>query len=130
MKCDWLMKSFFEQTFLYVRGAFPIPRTVLYEPVPYFPTETETIMSEMIRYEPQRPTTYLLRAVWLQSSLSACRNFAVLAIQNAQNEDSDLTVRMRRLIWVFAGRTYRKVRFMTLRFKSLLFETDHERVNE
>ena len=30
------------------------------------------------------------------------------------NEDSDQTARMRRLIWVFVGRTSKKVRFLTL----------------
>ena len=42
-----------------------------------------------------------------------------LAIQNAASEDSDETARMRRLIWIFAGRTRSKVRFLTLRL--LLF---------
>ena len=50
-----------------------------------------------------------------QSSLSAWRNFASLAIQNASSEDSDQTARMRRLIWIFAGRTCPKLRFLTLR---------------
>ena len=45
------------------------------------------------------------RAVWSESSLSAWRNVAPLAIQNAPGEDSDQTARMRRLIWIFAGRT-------------------------
>ena len=42
-------------------------------------------------------------------------NFAPLAIQNAPREDSDQTVRMRRLIWIFTVRTCRKVCFLTLR---------------
>ena len=55
-------------------------------------------------------------ADWSESSLSAWRNFASLAIQNAPSEDSDQTARMRRLIWIFAGRTCPTVRFLTLRF--------------
>ena len=39
-----------------------------------------------------------IRAVWSESSLSAWRNFASLAIQNASSEDSDQTARMR-LMW-------------------------------
>ena len=46
-----------------------------------------------------------IRAVWSESSLSARRNCASLAIQNVPSEDSDQTARMRRLIWIFAGRT-------------------------
>ena len=49
------------------------------------------------------------RAVWSDSSLSARRNFASLAFQNAPSEDSDQTARMRRLIWIFAGRTCPKL---------------------
>ena len=56
-----------------------------------------------------------IRAVWSQSTLLAWRNFASLAIQNALSEDSDQTARMRRLIWIFAGHTCPKVRFLTLR---------------
>ena len=36
---------------------------------------------------------------------------------HADNEGSDQTARMRRLIWVFVGRTRPKVRFLTLRSK-------------
>ena len=57
------------------------------------------------------------RVVWLNYSLSAWRNLAPLAIQNAPSEDSDQTARMRGLIWIFAGRTCLKVRFLTLLFK-------------
>ena len=38
-----------------------------------------------------------------QSSISASRNFASLAIQNALSEDSDQTVQMCMLMWMFAG---------------------------
>ena len=57
-----------------------------------------------------------ITAVWSESSLSAWRNFTSLAIQNAPNEISDRTVRMRRLIWIFAGRTYPNLRCLTLLF--------------
>ena len=51
------------------------------------------------------------------------RIFASLAIQNAPSEDSDQTARMRRLIWIFAGRTWPKVFFWcsSSRFMLLLF---------
>ena len=52
-----------------------------------------------------------IRAVWLESSLSARGNFASLAILHAVSEDFAQTVRMRRLIWNFAGRTCLKVLF-------------------
>ena len=41
----------------------------------------------------------------------------ILGIKNAPSEDSDETVRMHRLIWIFTGRTYSKVRFLTLRLQ-------------
>ena len=56
-----------------------------------------------------------IRAVWSESLLFAGRNAASLGIQNASSEDSDQTARMRRLIWIFAGRTYREVCFVPLR---------------
>ena len=51
-----------------------------------------------------------IRAVCLESSLSAWRNFVSLATKNAHSEDSDQTARMRSLIWIFAGRTCPKAR--------------------
>ena len=60
-----------------------------------------------------------IRAVLLESSLSAWRNIASLAIQNAPSEDSDQTARMRSLIWIFAGRTCSKVQFQTLWLKCI-----------
>ena len=50
-----------------------------------------------------------------ETSVSAWRNFASFACQKAPSEDSDQTARMCRLIWIFAGRTYLKVRFLTFR---------------
>ena len=55
-----------------------------------------------------------------KTSLSVWKNVAGLAIQNAPSEDSDQTARMRKLIWIFAGRTDPTVRFLTLRLISLL----------
>ena len=51
-----------------------------------------------------------IRAVLWESLLGA-------KFLHADNEDSDQTARMRRLIWVFVGRIYQKVRFITLRLK-------------
>ena len=56
-----------------------------------------------------------IRAVWSEYTLSIWRNFAYLVIQNAPREDSDLTARMHRLIWISAGRTCPKVCFRLLR---------------
>ena len=46
------------------------------------------------------------RAVWSESSLGAFRMAKDARFIHADNEDSDQTARMRRLIWVFVGRTY------------------------
>ena len=52
-----------------------------------------------------------IRTVRSDSSLSVWRNFAPLAIQKTPNEDSE---QIRRLIWIFAGRTWSfKVNFWT-----------------
>ena len=50
-----------------------------------------------------------IRAVLSKASFCAWKNFAPLAIQNEHSEDSDQTARMRRLIWIFVGRTCPKV---------------------
>ena len=55
-----------------------------------------------------------ISVIWSDSSMSAWRNFAPLSIQNAPNEDSDQTARMRSLIWIFAGHTCRKLHFLPL----------------
>ena len=46
-----------------------------------------------------------IRPVWSESSLSAWRKLGSLATDWAHSEDSDLTGRIPRLTWVFAGRT-------------------------
>ena len=51
----------------------------------------------------------------LPGMLSAWTNFASLAIQNEPSEEFVISVRTRRLIWIFTGRTYPKVRFLTFR---------------
>ena len=56
-------------------------------------------------------------AVWSESSLSAWRNVAFLVIQKAPSEDSGQTARMRRLIWIFAGRTFPKLSFLRVILK-------------
>ena len=55
-----------------------------------------------------------IRAVCSKSSLSAWENIAPLAIQNAPSKDSSQTARIRRLIWIFAGRICPKLCFLTL----------------
>ena len=42
------------------------------------------------------------------------KKFAFLVIPIAPSEDSDQPARMRRLIWIFAGRACLKVRYLTL----------------
>ena len=55
-----------------------------------------------------------LRAV-LSEFVVCMKKPCILAIQNPPSEESDQTARMRSLIWIFAGRTYLKVRCRTLR---------------
>ena len=50
-----------------------------------------------------------------QSSLSAWRKLGSLATNEVHSEDSDQTRPMPRLIWVFSGRTYHFVGFVTMR---------------
>ena len=53
--------------------------------------------------------------VWSESSLSAWRKLGSLATHWAHSEDCDQTGRVPRLIWVFAGRTFQYVGFVTRR---------------
>ena len=68
-----------------------------------------------------------IRTGWPESSLGAFSWIAEeIKFLHADNEDSDQTARMRRLIWVFVGRTCQKVRFLTVRliwFKALFLLT-------
>ena len=50
---------------------------------------------------------YDIGAVWSESSLSVWRPFGYLVTPRTPCEDTDRTVRMRRLIWVFTGRLLR-----------------------
>ena len=52
-----------------------------------------------------------IRAVWSESSLGAFWIAKDAMFLYADNEDSDKTARMRRLIWVFAGHTCPMIRF-------------------
>ena len=52
-----------------------------------------------------KQTSWHVRPVWSESSLSAWRKLGSLATHWAHMEDSDQPGRMPRLIWVFAGRT-------------------------
>ena len=56
-----------------------------------------------------------IRAVWSESSLGAFCIAKDATVLEADNEDSDQTALIRRLICVFDGRTYKKVRFLKLR---------------
>ena len=56
-----------------------------------------------------------IRAVWSESSPHAFWLAKGAESLHADNEDSDQTARMRRLILDFTGRTFQKVRIVTLR---------------
>ena len=73
-----------------------------------------------------------IRPAWSESSLSVWRNLGSLATHWVHNEDSDQTVRMPRLIWVFAGRTYHFVGFVVLWLTcfSPMFLTEHRAVSQ
>ena len=55
-----------------------------------------------------------IRAVWSKSSMDAFSTAKDAMFLHAYNEESDQTVRMRRLIRVFVGRTFQNVRFLIL----------------
>ena len=61
-----------------------------------------------------------IRTVLSESSLGAFWIAKDAKFLDADNEDSDQTARMRRLICVFAGRTCQKLRFLTLRLSCFL----------
>ena len=62
-----------------------------------------------------------IRTVWSDSSLCAFSIAKAAKCLLANNEDSDQTVRMRRLIWVFVGRTCQRARFLMFRLKYILW---------
>ena len=59
-----------------------------------------------------------IRAAWSESTLGVFCIAKGANCLDADNEDSDQTARMYRLIWVFLGRLCQKVRFLTLRHMS------------
>ena len=63
------------------------------------------------------------RCVWLEYSL-ARKEFSSLAFQTALGEESDQTVRMRRLICIFAESICQNVCFLTLRHIHVHFLSD------
>ena len=64
---------------------------------------------------PNKNSNKLIKRISMIWSLSAWRNFASMAIQNAHSVNCEQTTQMRRLSWIFSGRTYPKVRFLPLR---------------
>ena len=81
-----------------------------------------------------RPTKTQIRlrmcVIWSESSLSAWRNFASLTIQNAPIEDSDQTARMRRLIWILAGRICPNRRYIFFRWGSYTLKRNFEHTSK
>ena len=68
-----------------------------------------------------------IRAVWSESSLGAFWIVKKTMFLYAYNEDSDQTVQVRRLIWVFVWCTNQKVRF--LRLQLLWFNFQREQMH-
>ena len=68
-------------------------------------------------------------SVWSESSVAAfwiAKGSKFLDADNEHSDDNvrkrtDITARKRKLIWVFAGRTCQKVRFLTIRLRSVFF---------
>ena len=58
-------------------------------------------------------TSLRIRAVWSESSLGTFWIANDAKFVHKDNEDTGQTVRMRRVIWVFVGRSCLKVRFLT-----------------
>ena len=59
-----------------------------------------------------------IRAVWSESSQCAFWIVKDAKCHHADNEDSDQTARMRRLIWVLVDQWFKEVRFLTFRLQS------------
>ena len=66
-------------------------------------------------YAPDRDSNQSVHPHSQQRLLVRIKNYASTAIANALNADSDHTVRMRRLIWIFTGRICTTVPFLKLR---------------
>ena len=90
---------------------------------------------ELLSQSMTKPTNDLcaqqrLRSAWVsnqsdQSLLSAGRNLGFLAIHWAHSKDTDQTMQMPWLIWVFAGHTGHFVGFVMLRLSFLLLLLQH-----
>ena len=96
------------------------PEDILSHSLKYLPT----ILSRYVKNVPsdmcaqRRFESTCTSTVWSVFILRG--NFASLAIQKSLSEASDQSTwaaRMRRLIWIYAGRTWPKVHFLTLRRK-------------
>ena len=84
--------------------------------------------------DPELEKTYLLKCAPNEDSNQSARPHSLFIVfivrmekrcflgQNGPIEDSDQTARMRSLIWIFTGRTYPKVRFLTLRLKCVVIK--------
>ena len=68
-----------------------------------------------------RPPKTLICPDWSETSLFAWRNFRSLATHWVHSKDADLTGRMPRLIWAFAGRTGHFVSFVMLQLNCLWY---------
>ena len=77
----------------------------------HFPYINYNTRLQTIRSAQKCIITYMLSVILFESCRSTRQD---LAIQNVPSEDSDQTARMRRLIWIFAGRTCTKIFFLTL----------------
>ena len=55
-------------------------------------------------------------SIWSEASMSAFSIANNAKFLHADNENCDQTAPMRRLIWVFVGRTCQKIHFLSLRF--------------
>ena len=67
----------------------------------------------------QRRSACAFRSVWSESSIGAFCIANDAQFRHADNADSDQTARLCGLIWVYVEHRYQKVRFFTLRLKSL-----------
>ena len=76
-----------------------------------------SVRKSTLRHVP--PVKILIRlrfcAVWSESWLGAFWIAKDAKFLHADNEDSDQTVQMYRLIWIHVGRTCQKIRFLTFR---------------
>ena len=88
--------------------------------------------------EPQRQEMYRLICEPSEDSESACafkvvwsvfvvrlKQLCILGYPKCPSENSDQTARMRSLIWIFTGRTYPKIRCLTLRLNIVLLQYYH-----